>query len=403
MTKTKNKNLHQAKKAKNDEFYTRLEDIEKELQHYRHHFKDKVVLCNCDDPRETKFFTYFSLNFEYLGLKRLICVGYKENGHGVKYVYEGDKNKNGIVDPEEIEITELKGTGDFRDEETIEILKESDIVVTNPPFSLFRQYIGQLMEYNKKFLIIGNKNAITYKEVFPLIKENKLWLGVTTPNEFNIPNGGITQKLTGLCRWFTNLSNDQSKQYEILYKKYTLEEYPKYDNYDAINVNKVSDIPYDYDGVMGVPITFLDKWTPCVTNENNNEVTTNDFEIVKFRKGDDAKDLVYTTNGGGAESNHTSEFSSRESNDQSLQDFGYRQIYKEQSFSEQKIYNQQQRNICSNINSETITTNNFEIIGQLNVGCYMDENGWQGSNGKHMLSIDGKDVYKRILIRKLKL
>ena len=291
----KNKNLHQAKKAKNDEFYTRLEDIEKELCHYRKHFKDKVVLCNCDDPRESKFFTYFSLNFEYLGLKRLICIGYKENGHGVKYVYDGDKNHNGIVDTEEIEVVELEGDGDFRNEETIEILKESDIVVTNPPFSLFREYVAQLMEYDKKFLIIGNINAISYKEIFPLIQENKLWTGIKfngAPMKFRVPsdymakgtvidkdeNGNTLIGVGGTC-WFTNLSNNASKPYEILYKKYDPEEYPKYDNYDAINVNKVSEIPCDYDGVIGVPISFLGKWTPNTENNHSN-ITTNDFEII---------------------------------------------------------------------------------------------------------------------------
>lgn len=293
----KNKNLHQAKKAKNDEFYTRLEDIEKELCHYRKHFKDKVVLCNCDDPRESKFFTYFSLNFEYLGLKRLICIGYKENGHGVKYVYEGDKNKNGLVDPEEIEVVELDGNGDFRNRETIEILKECDVVVTNPPFSLFREYVAQLMEYNKKFLIIGNMNAITYKEIFPLIKENKLWLGITSPKIFItdkfinkncfIGDDNKTYAKFGNVLWFTNCDSHCSKSYEILYKNYTPEEYPKYDNYDAINVNKVSDIPCDYDGVIGVPITFLYKWTPNVENDTAN-ITTNDFEILGvFNNGSD--------------------------------------------------------------------------------------------------------------------
>ena len=258
----KNNNLHSAKKAKNDEFYTQLSDIENELKYYRPHFVGKVVYCNCDDARESNFFKFFSMNFEFLGLKKLIATGYKENGKGVKLVYTGDKNGNKYPDFDEIEVTELEGNGDFRSAECIELLKECDIVVTNPPFSLFREYVTTLMEYNKKFLILGNKNAITYKEIFPLIKENKLWLGLNSPNEYKLPNGEITKQVSGLCRWFTNMGHDRRNMPFDLYMHYSNEYFPKYDNYDAIEVSKTCDIPMDYDGVMGVPITFLDKYCP---------------------------------------------------------------------------------------------------------------------------------------------
>ena len=258
----KNTNLHNAKTAKNDEFYTQLSDIEKEMAHYKDFFKGKIVYCNCDDARESNFFKFFSNNFESLGLKKLITTGYKENGKGVKLVYEGDKNGNFMVDDTEVVMTELEGNGDFRSEECIELLKECDVVVTNLPFSLFREYVAQLMKYGKKFLIIGNKNAITYKEIFPYIKDNELWLGITNPDEYRLPNGEITQSVKGLCRWFTNIPHNRRNTPLDLYKKYSADEYPKYDNYDAIEVSKVSEIPMDYDGVMGVPITFLDKYCP---------------------------------------------------------------------------------------------------------------------------------------------
>ena len=273
----KNENLHKAKVAKNDEFYTRLQDIENELRHYRNHFKGKVVYCNCDDARESNFFKYFSLSFEFLGLKKLITTGYKENGKGVALVYEGDKNSNRNVDDEEISVTELNGNGDFRSEECIECLKGGDIVVTNPPFSLFREYVAQLMQYGKKFLILGNMNAITYKEIFPYIKNNELWLGIAPIKDFIQPNGEI-KKFGNIC-WFTNLEHNKRNEELILYKHYNPTEYPKYENYDAIEVSKVAEIPMDYEGVMGVPISFLDKYCP------------NQFRIVKFRKGDDGKDL----------------------------------------------------------------------------------------------------------------
>lgn len=274
-----NANLSNAKRAKSDEFYTRLEDIELELKAYKNHFAGKVVYCNCDDARESNFFRFFQKKFNDYGLKKLITTSYNENGHGSVLVYEGDTNGNGKLDDNEVKVSELKGNGDFRSEECIEYLKESDIVVTNVPFSLFREYIATMVKYDKKFLIIGNTNAITYKEVFPLIKENKLWLGWSSFNKgmyFYVPedykyadtykfekeiNGRKVMRVSSIC-WFTNLDHSRRHEDLILYKKYTPEEYPKYDNYDAIEVSKVCEIPKDYDGIMGVPITFLDKYNP---------------------------------------------------------------------------------------------------------------------------------------------
>ena len=270
----KNNNLHNAKKAKNDEFYTTRESVENELNNYKEHFRGKVVYCNCDDPIESEFTWYFARKFEDWGLKRLVSTGYKENGHGVMYVYEGDKNGNRMPDRDEWVITELKGNGDFRSEECVELLKQADIVVTNEPFSLFREYIAQLIKYDKKFLVIGNSNAITYKEVFPLIKENKLWLGINPVKEFITPltevenektqymkDGKVYQKFGNIC-WFTNLTHSKRNRPLDLVQKYDPRYYPKYDNYDAIECSKVMDIPVDYNGVIGVPITFLDKYCP---------------------------------------------------------------------------------------------------------------------------------------------
>ena len=283
-----NKNLNKAKEAKKDEFYTQLEDINNELRHYREHFRGKIVLCNCDDPRVSNFFTYFAYNFEYLGLKKLITTCYKNQDadlfsqgqceKAVYLVYEGDKNGNHIPDAEEIGVLPLKGDGDFRSRECIELLKEADIVVTNPPFSLFREYVAQLMEYDKKFLIIGNVNAITYKELFPLIMQNKIWMGASihsgdrkfwVPDGYELQAAGCGMDETGKkyirvkgVRWFTNLDYKERHDNLILYKKYTPEEYPKYENFDAIEVGKTADIPFDYEGMMGVPITFLDKYNP---------------------------------------------------------------------------------------------------------------------------------------------
>ena len=268
-----NSNLRTAKKSKNDEFYTLMEDIEKEMRYYKDFFKGKVVYCNCDDARESNFFKYFSLNFEFLGLKKLISTGYKADGKGVVLVYEGDKNGNRRVDNEEIIVNELNGDGDFRSEECIEYLKQADVVVTNPPFSLFRQYVKQLMDYNKKFIIIGNNNALTYKDIFQLIKDNKIWLGINSNKtmEFSMPmsyekwdriEGNRKYGKVPAISWFTNIENKKRTQPIDLYKRYSFEEYPKFDNFDAINVDKVADIPMDYDGIMGVPITFLNNYCP---------------------------------------------------------------------------------------------------------------------------------------------
>ena len=278
-----NKNLNKAKEAKKDEFYTQLEDINNELRHYREHFRGKTVLCNCDDPRVSNFFIYFANNFHKLGLKKLIATCYKSQDvdlfsqnaseQAVYMVYEGQFGDNGLPDPQSIDVKPLKGDGDFRSPECVEFLKEADIVVTNPPFSLFREYVAQLIKYDKKFLIIGHQNAIKYKEIFPLIKDNKLWLGYgfkggaghfishyeDTATAGNHKEGMI--RVSGVT-WFTNMEIKKRHEDLILYKVYSPEEYPKYENFDAINVNRTEDIPVDYDGVMGVPITFMDKYNP---------------------------------------------------------------------------------------------------------------------------------------------
>ena len=286
--KPQNNDLSQAKKNKNDEFFTQLTDIEKELKNYKKQFKGKVVYCNCDDPRVSNFFHYFSYNFEKLGLKKLITTCYKsknikafsqnDSEQAVYLEYYGDKNGNKVPDIEEIGIKHLKGDGDFRNEESINLLKEVDIVVTNPPFSLFREYVAQLIEYDKKFVIIGNLNAITYKECFKLIKENRLWLGASIHSgdrEFGVPNsypsnaassridedGKKYIRVKGV-RWYTNLDYKERHEDLILYKKYVPGEYPEYDNYNAIDVRKVAEIPMDYREFMGVPITFIDKYNP---------------------------------------------------------------------------------------------------------------------------------------------
>lgn len=299
-----NKNLNAAKVAKKDEFYTQLEDIERELQHYWQHFRGKTVLCNCDDPYESNFFKYFASRFNQLGLKKLICTCYngssiqgselalfpewkeeeeapKRIAHKLVITEVKDMNGDGAVDMTDVEIlikndknvlTQLQ-TGDFRSEECIELLREADIVVTNPPFSLFREYVAQLMEYEKKFLIIGNQNAITYKEIFPLIKENKIWLGYgfkgaaahfVSPYEDTATSGDHRKgmiRVSGVY-WFTNLEHNKRHEIFDLVCRYSPEDYPRYDNYDAIEVSKTADIPCNYPGIMGVPITFLDKYNP---------------------------------------------------------------------------------------------------------------------------------------------
>lgn len=279
-----NTNLHKAKNNKKDEFYTQLSDIENELRHYKAHFKDKVVYCNCDDPRVSNFFHYFSYNFEHLGLKKLIATCYKnqdadlfstnESEQAVYLEYTGDKNGNSVPDANEIGVKPLKGDGDFRSPESIELLKQADIVVTNPPFSLFREYVAQLIEYDKKFIIVGHQNAIGYRDIFRLIKENKLWLGygfkggaghfINTQYEDYASAGDHKEgmiRVSGV-HWFTNLDIDKRHEDLILHKKYTPEEYSIYENFNAINVDKTKDIPFDYDGLIGVPLTFMDKYNP---------------------------------------------------------------------------------------------------------------------------------------------
>lgn len=297
-----NKNLNAAKAAKKDEFYTQLSDIERELHHYWPHFKDKVVLCNCDDPYESNFFKYFALRFNQLGLKKLICTcyngspvmgnelllhfdGYDEEPTKIAYKVEitevRDENGDGAVDLADVRyllqndhnVMATLQTGDFRSQECISLLKEADIVVTNPPFSLFREYIAQLMEYGKKFLIVGHQNAIKYKEVFPLIQKNRVWLGYGFKGasaHFFSPYADIATagdhrenmiRVSGV-NWFTNMEIAKRHETMDLVCSYSSADYPSYGNYDAIDVAKTSDIPYDYDGLMGVPVTFMDKYNP---------------------------------------------------------------------------------------------------------------------------------------------
>jgi hypothetical protein len=280
----KGANLAAARAAKEDEFYTQLADIEREMSSYRDHFKGKVVYCNCDDPRASGFVHYFSYNFERLGLKKLIATCYKstqldlfsnhDSDRAVKLEYFGDRDGSGRPEPDEFEVQILEGDGDFRSPESIELLKEADIVVTNPPFSLYREFIAQLMEYDKKFIIVGPQSAVTIKEIFPLIMSGKMWMGTRSgAMKFRVPeskekenlivdqDGKKWQNFGNIC-WYTNL--DISKRHEdiILYKKYSAEDYPEYDNYKAIDVSTVADIPLDYQGVMGVPPTFLAKHNP---------------------------------------------------------------------------------------------------------------------------------------------
>lgn len=289
-----NNRLHIARASKKDEFYTQITDIEKELSHYKSHFRDKVVFCNCDDPEESNFWRYFSLNFEHLGLKKLIATHYEEDKPSYKLEITVDRNLDGKINQFDTVKTPLSQNGDFRSDECVAILKEADIVITNPPFSLFREYVEQLIEHGKRFLIIGNQNAITYKEIFHLIKRNEIWTGVDNggtkwfqvPDDYEIKTesrikviDSIKYFSMGSIYWFTNIPHSKRNESLILYRKYNEIDYPRYDNFDAINVNKVADIPVDYDGNIGVPITFIDKYNP------------DQFEIVRFRKGDDGKDL----------------------------------------------------------------------------------------------------------------
>lgn len=341
----KNASLNKAAVAKEDEFYTQLSDIEKELRHYKDYLRGKIVLCNCDDPFESNFFKFFAMNFNILGLKKLIAtcyvtspivytqlnlfeeemvVGKEESGkkpYKIEITEVTDENNDGRVDLSDVEyllrnrknaLTLLKGDGDFRSEECVELLKQADVVVTNPPFSLFREYVAQLMEYDKKFIIIGSQNALHYKEIFPLIRDNKLWLGYGFDRGnayFRIPRenaqdyaAGVYDPNTGLvkfrnCTWFTNIDIPKRHENLILFKTYTPEEYPAYENFDAIEVGKIANIPCDYLGIMGVPDTFLYNYNP------------NQFEIIGLSSGELAKsigvkknyrgrtDLAYVDNG----------------------------------------------------------------------------------------------------------
>ncbi len=292
-----NRSLGAARATKQDEFYTQLSDIEKELRHYTKHFKGKTVLCNCDDPRVSNFFHFFSYNFEKLKLKNLIATCYKNQNadlfsthaaeRGVYLEYKGDKNRNRVPDPAEIGVHSFKGDGDFRSEECTALLKQVDIVVTNPPFSLFREYVQQLIEHDKKFLIIGNQNAISYKEIFETIKENKMWLGYTHPVAFVVPNhyemrevrswrgeDGTNWRSLGNACWFTNLDIQKRHEELITVMQFKSKKYPNYDNYKAIEVSRYKDIPTDYYGVMGVPITFLDHYNP-----EQFEIVGSDYEV----------------------------------------------------------------------------------------------------------------------------
>ena len=405
---SKNTGLFKAKDAKKDEFYTTYEDIQAELNHYEKHFKDKTVLCNCDDPYESNFCKYFLKNFNYLGLKRLICTSYAtspiaaqqisffddvNSPQEIKYGYVMDirevpmANGRGVSDADihnlltsgKRGVRRLLNNGDFRSEECIKYLKQADIVVTNPPFSLFREYVAQLIEYKKSFLIIGNVNAITYKEIFPLIKDNKLWLGASihsgdrkfyVPQSYSLEAAGCGIDSDGRkyirvkgVRWFTNLDYAMRHEELVLYKKYygNEEAYPKYDNYDAINVDRTSDIPCDYFKDIGVPITYLDKHNPET------------FEIKKFRKGNDEKDLTYTVRAGKIATDRqtrllpTSELSSSAS--------------------------------CNGIMGVPITfldkynPEQFEILGIANSARYMGDY-------PCFTVIDGRKIYNRILIKR---
>ena len=429
-TKSLNKSLHKASRAKNDEFYTQLGDIANELKHYLDQLHGKVIFCNCDDPFESNFFKYFAANFNTLGLKKLIATSYLKSPivgdqlslfdiEGLKpdgrepYVVEinevPDANDDGAINLDDVEsllrhnknvATPLKGSGDFRSEECVALLKQADIVITNPPFSLFREFVAQLAEYNKKFLIIGSKNAITYKEIFKLIKENKLWLGYgfTGGNAyFKIPPeksrefaAGVYDPKTGLVKfrnvgWFTNLYVDKSEDPITPYMTYEQGRkkglYPKYDNYDAIEVSKLSEIPSDYDGVMGVPITFLDRWTP-----------SSGIEIVKFRKGDDGKDLTYTKKNGIISAEREREGTTILQGSHSLSSDQTGGLIRTKMATTDEARISMEKKLLRDYSS-----NEFEIIGHV---------GSVGADGVYSFAnaiyINGKKLFKRVLIKRKK-
>jgi len=307
-----NNNLHKSRAGKTDEFYTQISLIEQELKHYKECFKDKVVYCNCDDPYISHFFLYFFNKFQQLGLKKLITTCYKnqnmdlfsqnDSERAIYLEYYGDKNGNNTPNPKEIGVKELKKDGDFRSKESIELLKQADIVVTNPPFSLFREYISQLIDFDKKFIVLGNQNAVTYREILPLFIDNKIWLGYNSGHfwfrvpddyevketDFKIDEDGKKWRRMGNICWYTNIDVDKRHENMTLFRNYTPENYPKYDNYDAINVDKTVDIPCDYFGIMGVPITFIDKHNP------------EQFELLgdsRYHDGQDFSDDINVING----------------------------------------------------------------------------------------------------------
>lgn len=299
-----NRNLHASRSGKTDEFYTQLPFIENELKHYKESFKGKTIFCNCDDPEISNFTKYFQLNFFYLGLKKLVCTHYDANKRTYKLEIVASEESNGQINIPDYVITPLQQNGDFRSPECIEILKEADIIVTNPPFSLFREYIAQLMEYKKQFIIVGNQNAITYREILPLIMNNEIWLGYNSGHfwfkvpdyyeekktDFKIDENGVKWRRMGNICWFTNIDIEKRHEDMILYKNYNPSDYPKYDNYDCIEVSKTADIPCDYYGVMGVPITFMDKYNP------------DQFEILgdsRYHDGQDFSDDINILNGKG--------------------------------------------------------------------------------------------------------
>ena len=366
-----NQTLNKARDAKQDEFYTQREDVENELRNYKAQFRDKVVLCNCDDPFESNFFKYFALNFNALGLKKLVATSYSRSpiagqtlplfeieglkpegkeSHAIEINEVPDGNQDGATDLGDVEYLlrhdanvarPLKGdpglyaSGDFRSSECVALLQEADIVVTNPPFSLFREYVAQLVEHGKKFLVVGNQNAITYKEIFPLIKDNLLWLGVDNGGTkwFRVPEGydiktesrkkfenGIKYFSMGSIMWFTNMDHKKRHQEIPLFRQYTPDQYPTYDNYEAIEVSKVADIPEDYDGAMGVPITFLDKYNPdqfeilgITDRDNNSGLKTKEYRRVDLPNAGDLNRRGAIKEGGTYKSTYARIFIKRKS------------------------------------------------------------------------------------------
>ena len=376
----KNHNLTSAKRAKNDEFYTQLTDIEKELVHYKDFLRGKIVFCNCDDPRWSNFWKYFHLNFSHIGLKKLIATHYDAEQTTYMLEYEGGNDAN----IEEGKETPLQQNGDFRSPECIKLLQEADVVVTNPPFSLFREYVAQLMEYGKKFIIIGNKNAVTYKEIFPLIKNNQLWFGPSITSgdrEFGVPDGvELTFKNPRIdehghryvrvpgVHWFTNVDHSVRHEPLTLFRRYYDDPslYPHYDNYDAINVDKTADIPCDYFEAMGVPITFLDKYCPdqfdvIGATESEGRGFSNGLYRQTDRQTDRQRNLSFTDSGA------TNGCSSDAR--------------------------------CNGIIGVPITfldkycPEQFEIIG---LDRYVEDN----PNYGHRFRIGGREIYARILIRR---